>query len=96
MEKLAKISEEDEVAQTIGKVFENFVYDAQQILNAIKIVIHDMVVKDGKKEKKIMLSVYNYPIMDMIEMRANMVENFVSVEAVVIKVQQMKLMATLM
>lgn len=41
-----------------------------------------------------MLSVYNHPIIDMIDLRANMVENFISVEAVVIKVQQMRLMAT--
>lgn len=37
---------------------------------------------------------YNHPITDMIDLRANMVQNFVSVEAVVIKVQQMRLMAT--
>lgn len=41
-----------------------------------------------------MLSMYNHPLIDMIDLRANMVENFISVEAVVIKVQQMKLMAT--
>jgi DNA replicative helicase MCM subunit Mcm2 (Cdc46/Mcm family) len=51
-------------------------------------------VEEGKKEKKIMLSLYNYPIIEMINLRANMVENFVSVEAVVVKVQQMRLMAT--
>lgn len=43
-----------------------------------------------------MLSVYNHPLIDLMDLRANMVENFISVEAVVIKVQQMKLMATQM
>lgn len=84
------------MAETIIKVFDNFIYDASQILNALKIVLHELCVLEGKKEKKIMLSVYSHPIIDMIDLRANMVENFVSVEAVVIKVQQMKLMATQM
>lgn len=75
-------------------MFLNYHYDSFHILSAIKINLHSLLVEEGKKEKKIMLSLYNYPIIEMINLRANMVENFVSVEAVVVKVQQMRLMAT--
>ena len=94
---LTKLSHDsDEVANNLREVFTNLVYDSQQILHMLKMIIHWQFVESGKKEKKISLSIMNFPVTDMADLKAHMVDNFISVQAVVIKVQQVRLMSTSM
>jgi DNA replicative helicase MCM subunit Mcm2 (Cdc46/Mcm family) len=84
----------DPLASTLTEVFLNFAFDSLQILSALRLVLHEMCVGEGRREKKITVSVYSHPMVEMVGLRANMIENFISVEGVVVKVQQMRLMAT--
>ena len=51
------------------------------------------MVTQGKKEKLIAVSIYNYPQIELFDVKAHMVDSFVSVQAVVIKVQQVRLLS---
>lgn len=42
MDKLAKL--DDELPLTVGQVFDNFTYDAANILSALKIILHELCV----------------------------------------------------
>lgn len=63
-------------------------------MQSLCLVIHYWLVKSKQqKEKKVCLIVKNYPLANITDIKANMIENFITIEAVVLKVYQIKLMA---
>jgi DNA replicative helicase MCM subunit Mcm2 (Cdc46/Mcm family) len=59
------------------------------------LVLHNYIPdsKPGRKAKKVYLVIENYPESSITDIKANMIENFIKFEAVVLKVYQAKLMA---
>jgi DNA replicative helicase MCM subunit Mcm2 (Cdc46/Mcm family) len=75
-------------------VLSTFQYDATAIIQALSIIIHTYLVEvRRKKSKKVCLIIENYPLSDINDVKAQMIDNFISFESVVIKVYQIKLMA---
>lgn len=74
-------------------MFSTFQYDAASIMQSASLVLHSWLVGQGKISKKVCLIVENYPLSDINEVRAQMIDNFIAFEAVVLKVYQTKLMA---
>jgi DNA replicative helicase MCM subunit Mcm2 (Cdc46/Mcm family) len=62
-------------------------------MQSASLVLHSWLVEKGKRSKKVCLVVENYPLSDINEVRAQMIDNFIAFEAVVLKVYQTKLMA---
>lgn len=83
----------DDLAEGLREVFSTFQYDASAIMQSASLVLHSWLVEKGKRSKKVCLVVENYPLSDINEVRAQMIDNFIAFEAVVLKVYQTKLMA---
>lgn len=57
-------------------------------------ILHTYLVEVRKKKaKKVCLIIENYPASDINDVKAQMIDNFITFEAVVVKVYQIKLMA---
>lgn len=83
----------EDLAEALREVFSTFQYDASAIMQSVSLVLHAWLVDKGKRSKKVCLVVENYPVSDINEVRAQMIDNFIAFEAVVLKVYQTKLMA---
>ena len=83
----------DDLAEALREVFSTFQYDASAIMQSASLVLHSWLVEKGRRSKKVCLVVENYPLSDINEVRAQMIDNFIAFEAVVLKVYQTKLMA---
>lgn len=74
-------------------IFAHFIFETESIITALNIVYHHHLCQNAdKKEKKINVMAHGHHLTNIIDIKAHMVDNFVSVEAVVVKVQHMKMM----
>lgn len=86
--------QEDDLAEALIEIFSSFQYDATAIIQALSLTIQSFLVEvKKKKSKKVCLIIENYPVSDINDVKAQMIDNFISFESVVLKVYQIKLMA---
>ena len=88
------MNQSEGIALTLSEIFNGFQCDAGAIIPAISLVLHGFIVESrGKRSKKVYILIENYPESEINDIKANMIENFIKFEAVVLKVYQIKLMA---
>lgn len=85
--------EGDELSKELADVFSSFCLDCTVILQALQLILHWQLEEAGKNSKKVRVTISNFPVTELIELRAHMMDSFVSVQAAVVKVQQIRLMA---
>jgi DNA replicative helicase MCM subunit Mcm2 (Cdc46/Mcm family) len=85
--------EDDEFVFVLIEIFSNFQYDASAIIKSLSLILHVYIAEIKKqKEKKVCLVIENFPETNINDIKAGMIDNYITFEAVVLKVFQTKLM----
>lgn len=91
--KLAQFSE-DGLTEVILEIMSSLECDALPIIQAMRLILHSYLThRKGKHPKKVCVVVEDFPESDIGEIKAHSIDHFITFEAVVIKVHQVRLMA---
>jgi hypothetical protein len=70
---------EDDLVEALNEIFSTLQYDPSSIIRSLSLVLHSYLVEiKGKKSKKVCLIIDGFPLSDINEVKAQVIDQFIS------------------